>query len=104
MALFLDYAERRNFDIALFAVAGAAVVGGLIITRLVETYGKQIPLVPTLDEEWSAAASTGTSWQPDRPDTWVREGAPAAAQRALGRRALGRRALRRDPVRLCWLS
>ena len=40
MALFLDYAQRRNFDIALFAIAAATVGAGLIVTRLVETYGR----------------------------------------------------------------
>ncbi len=71
MALFLDYQSRRHFDIALFAVAAVAVGGGLIITRLVETYGKPLP-VPGVGDEWNAAASTGTTntWQPDRPDTW----------------------------------
>jgi hypothetical protein len=71
MALFLDYQSRRHLDIALFAVAAVAVGGGLIITRLVETYGKPLP-VPGVGDEWNAAASTGTTntWQPDRPDTW----------------------------------
>ncbi len=76
MALFLDYADRRNFDIALFAVAAGAIGGGLIITRLVETYGKPLPLT-VVDEEWNAAAATGTTgWQPDRPDTWEQPAAP----------------------------
>lgn len=76
MALFLDYADRRNFDIALFAIAAGAIGGGLIVTRLVETYGKPLPLT-VVDEEWNAAATTGTTgWQPDRPDTWEQPAAP----------------------------
>jgi hypothetical protein len=77
MALFLDYSDRRNLDIALFAIAACSIGGGLVITRLVETYGK--PLLPAaVDEEWNAAASTGpaNSWQPDRPDTWEQPAAP----------------------------
>ena len=70
MALFLDYADRRNLDIALFAIAGCAVAGGLIITRLVETYGSPLP-APLIGDEWNATATTGpANWQPDRPDTW----------------------------------
>jgi hypothetical protein len=81
MALFLDYQSRRHFDIALFAVAAVAVGGGLIITRLVETFGRPLP-VPGVGDEWNAAASTGTTntWQPDRPDTWE-QAAPAPAPR-----------------------
>jgi hypothetical protein len=76
MALFLDYADRRDFGIALFAVAACTVGGGLIITRLVETYGKPIP-PPGYEQEWTAAATTGTtSWQPDRPDTWTQPATP----------------------------
>jgi hypothetical protein len=75
MALFLDYSARRNLDIALFATAACAVGGGLIITRLIETYGRPLP-VPVVDEEWNAAASTATTWQPDRPDTWAQTASP----------------------------
>jgi hypothetical protein len=78
MALFLDYSDRRNFDIALFAIAACAVGGGLIVTRLVETYGRPLP-APLVDDEWNAAATTATTnWQPDRPDTWAPTVAPQA--------------------------
>ena len=79
MALFLDYSDRRNFDIALFAIAGCAVGGGLIITRLVETYGKPLP-APLIGDEWNAAATTSgpANWQPDRPDTWEQTAPPPA--------------------------
>ncbi|WP_041843401.1 ABC transporter permease [Actinoplanes friuliensis] len=66
IALFLDYADRRNFDIALFAIAACAIGGGLIVTRLVETYGRPLP-VPMVGEDWNAAASSGTTWTPDLP-------------------------------------
>jgi hypothetical protein len=70
IALFLDYAARRHFDIALFAIAACAVGGGLIVTRLVETYGKPLSAAE-VDEDWNGAPSTGvTNWQPDQPDTW----------------------------------
>jgi hypothetical protein len=69
MTLFLDYADRKNFEISLFAIAGCVFAGGLIITRLVETYGR--PLLPA-GEEWNAAPTTGpANWSPDLPETWA---------------------------------
>jgi hypothetical protein len=75
MALFLDYSDRRNFGIALFAIAACAVGGGLIITRLVETYGQPLPDTD-VDDDWNASAPADTAnWPPDLPDSWP--GAPA---------------------------
>lgn len=75
LTLFLDYAARRDFDIALFAIAACTVGGGLIVTRLVETYGRPL-LVPAVTD-WNAAASTGTAWTPDMPQTWSPSTEPA---------------------------
>ena len=36
-----------------------------IVTRLVETYGRPLP-VPAMTD-WNAAASTGTAWTPNMP-------------------------------------
>jgi ribose/xylose/arabinose/galactoside ABC-type transport system permease subunit len=70
LTLFLDYADRRNFDIALFAVAGCAVGAGLVVTRLVETYGR--PPAAGVAEDWNVAPTTGTTanWSPDAPESW----------------------------------
>jgi ribose/xylose/arabinose/galactoside ABC-type transport system permease subunit len=70
IALFLDYADRRNFDIALFAIGACAVAGGLMVTRLVETYGR--PMSAGIDEDWHSAATTGTTanWSPEMPESW----------------------------------
>jgi len=72
MVLFLDYADRRNLDIALFAIAACAIGGGLMITRLIETYGRPLPALGS-GEDWNAAATTGTSanWSPDMPESWT---------------------------------
>ncbi|HEX9999492.1 MAG TPA: ABC transporter permease [Actinoplanes sp.] len=68
LTLFLDYAGRRDLGIALFAIAAAMVGGGLIVTRLVETYGR--PLPPPV-EEWTAASAAGSpNWTPDLPEAW----------------------------------
>lgn len=69
LTLFLGYADRKDLDIALFAVAAAVFAGGLIITRLVETYGR--PLPPTVGGDWNAAPTSGpTNWTPDLPESW----------------------------------
>jgi ribose/xylose/arabinose/galactoside ABC-type transport system permease subunit len=70
LTLFLDYADRRNLDIALFAIAAATLGAGLIVTRLIETYGR--PLPASTDEDWQAttAATGATTWTPDLPATW----------------------------------
>ncbi|MCO8274478.1 ABC transporter permease [Actinoplanes sp. TRM 88003] len=69
LTLFLDYADRREFDISLFAIAASVVAAGLVVTRLVEAYGRPLPVVGPAD--WNAAApATGANWQPDLPETW----------------------------------
>ncbi|MFF5082267.1 ABC transporter permease [Actinoplanes sp. NPDC000266] len=69
LTLFLDYQTREKFDIALFAIAAAVFGGGLIVTRLVETYGRPLPAGG--EPEWNAApATTGANWSPDLPETW----------------------------------
>jgi ribose/xylose/arabinose/galactoside ABC-type transport system permease subunit len=61
--LYLDWSERKNLDIALFATAGAVLGGGLIVTRLVESFGRPLP---PAGEDWNAAATTAaTNWTPD---------------------------------------
>ena len=74
VTLFLDYAARRDFDIALFAIAAGVLGGGLIVTRLVETYGRPLP-VPAMTD-WNAAASAGTTWTPDMPEQWSTSAEP----------------------------
>jgi hypothetical protein len=71
MAMFLDYVTRRDLDISLFAIGACAIGGGLIVTRLVETYGK--PLVAEgVGDDWNAApASANPNWNPDLPDSWA---------------------------------
>ncbi|HET6529828.1 MAG TPA: ABC transporter permease [Actinoplanes sp.] len=69
VTLFLDYSARRDLDIALFAIAAALIGAGLVVTRLVETYGRPLP-VGVSEEEWTGAAAAGTTWTPDLPETW----------------------------------
>lgn len=85
LTLFLDYAERRDLDIALFAIAGAAIAGGLVVTRLVETYGRPLPAAGDY-EDWHTPTSTTASWSPAMPDTWP-PAAPAATAESADSRA-----------------
>ena len=78
LTLFLDFAARRDLDVALFATAGAVLAAGLIVTRLVETYGRSLPAG---DEDWSTpptGAGAGATWSPGLPETWATPAAPAA--------------------------
>ncbi|GGQ43415.1 ABC transporter permease [Couchioplanes azureus] len=68
LTLFLDYADRRDFDIALFAIGAATVGAGLLVTRLVETYGRPLPPAG-VDEDWNGTPETG-EWSPAVPETW----------------------------------
>jgi hypothetical protein len=80
LALFLDYANRKDLDIALFAIAAAVFAGGLIITRLVETYGRPLPL--TVAGDWNAAPPSGpANWRPDLPETWTPSTAASRPER-----------------------
>jgi hypothetical protein len=71
MAMFLDYITRRDLDISLYAIGACAIGGGLIVTRLVETYGKPLS-AEGVGEDWNAApASANPNWNPDLPDSWA---------------------------------
>jgi ribose/xylose/arabinose/galactoside ABC-type transport system permease subunit len=77
LTLFLDYSARRDLDIALFAIAAATLGAGLVVTRLIETYGRPLPMAG-VDEDWQgvAAGPGTTNWTPDLPETWS-QSAPA---------------------------
>ena len=70
MAVFLDYAERRNLDIALFAVAACTLGAGLVITRLVETYGRPLPVAGPVEEVWQTDAPAPAAFSPEAPEPW----------------------------------
>ncbi|MEJ3742169.1 ABC transporter permease [Actinomycetes bacterium KLBMP 9797] len=79
VTLFLRYEDARGWDISLFAIAAGVVTAGLIVTRLVETYGHPRYAEPDLiDEEWtpdapdaganwSSRPAVGESWSPPLP-------------------------------------
>jgi hypothetical protein len=70
LTLFLDYSGRKHFDIALFATAACLVGAGLIVTRLVETYGR--PFGSGAGADWNSPPPTNaTTWTPDMPENWT---------------------------------
>jgi ribose/xylose/arabinose/galactoside ABC-type transport system permease subunit len=82
LTLFIQYDNARGWDISLFAVAAAMLAGGLIVTRLVETYGRPEGLGEDLemvdDDGWvttspsgttDLAAPSGPAWSA-RQDSW----------------------------------
>jgi ribose/xylose/arabinose/galactoside ABC-type transport system permease subunit len=64
LVLFSRYSAAKGWDIALLAIGAFAIVAGLIVTRLVETFGRPRPLQP-IDEE------------PEEPQ-WARSAPPPA--------------------------
>ena len=71
MAMLLDYVTRKDLDISLYAIGACAIGGGLIVTRLVETYGKPLTAGVVGDDWNSAPTSANTNWNPDLPDSWT---------------------------------
>jgi ribose/xylose/arabinose/galactoside ABC-type transport system permease subunit len=68
MALFLDYADRRNLNIAVYAIAGSVLVAGLVVSRLIETYGA--PSRQGVGEDWHQPPAN-ENWTPAAPDSWT---------------------------------
>jgi ribose/xylose/arabinose/galactoside ABC-type transport system permease subunit len=68
LTLFIGYADASDWRISRYAVAGAVVAAGLIVTRMVETFGRP---GATLDEEddWESDA-TSTGWATARQESW----------------------------------
>ncbi|HEX5541102.1 MAG TPA: ABC transporter permease [Micromonospora sp.] len=65
LALFFTYSVQRGWDLPLGAVAAAMVGGGLVVTRLVEAFGRPRPVTAGGDAEEAAATS---SWRGDTVD------------------------------------
>jgi ribose/xylose/arabinose/galactoside ABC-type transport system permease subunit len=84
ISLFVRYDAVRDWDISLFAVAAAVIGGGLVVTRVVETYGR--PDLPrgsvsdvVDDDGWVTTAPSGApdlppvaggGWSGSRQESW----------------------------------
>jgi hypothetical protein len=90
LTLFLRYEEEMNWDMSEFAIAGGVLAVGLVVTRLVESYGRPRSGRAGDDqdeEDWTpetapAASSNWSSSRGDRQEPWT---TPLPAQPAGGR-------------------
>jgi ribose/xylose/arabinose/galactoside ABC-type transport system permease subunit len=68
LTLFIRYAEASDWRISRYAVAGVVVAAGLIVTRIVETFGRAGTDLED-DEDWDTE-STSTGWSTARHESW----------------------------------
>jgi ribose/xylose/arabinose/galactoside ABC-type transport system permease subunit len=74
LTLFITYAEQRRWGISRYAIAAVAMAAGVLVTRLVEAYGRP-RAVRNVAEEWATQPPTTTtsSWgatRAERPESW----------------------------------
>jgi len=73
LTLFIRYADERNLDIAPAALAVVVLAVGLLVTRLVETYGRPRAAVERIEEWEDEPVTTTSSWETARaqpPEPW----------------------------------
>jgi ribose/xylose/arabinose/galactoside ABC-type transport system permease subunit len=68
LTMFIEYQNHKRLDISTFAIGAVAIGVGLVVTRLVETYGRRLSLGP--DDDWAALSGAGTSWPSERQVAW----------------------------------
>ena len=73
LTLFLRYDDERGLDIAPTAVAAAILAAGLVVTRLVESYGRPRSAVRHDEVEWEEDEP-----EPSPPPAWDRTDADGA--------------------------
>ncbi|WP_051366296.1 hypothetical protein [Hamadaea tsunoensis] len=72
VALVLRLGDAANWKISPYAVAAATLAAGLIVTRLVETFGR--PLAASDEDTWAAEAATtwtGGGWTTPEAGSWA---------------------------------
>jgi hypothetical protein len=68
LTLFITYADRRGLHIALTATAAVTLAGGVLVTRLVESYGRPRPAVEP-DDQWEHEPASATpTWTTPRTE------------------------------------
>jgi ribose/xylose/arabinose/galactoside ABC-type transport system permease subunit len=78
LGLFLTYDDVANWRISWYAIAAALICGGLIVTRVVESFGRPDGARDSdgegSDDSWTNTGGTqavpGSSWSPPRQDSW----------------------------------
>ncbi|MDQ7906947.1 ABC transporter permease [Phytohabitans sp. ZYX-F-186] len=73
VTLFLRYEDAMGWDISRLAIAGGVVLAGVIVTRIVETYGRPRSRDDALDDdEWTEPDPSSTGWSGSRrTDSWA---------------------------------
>jgi ribose/xylose/arabinose/galactoside ABC-type transport system permease subunit len=66
MTLFITYADERDLDISRYAIAATAIAGGLVVTRLVESFGRP----PSAAAGQRLNISNWTPRRSDRQESW----------------------------------
>jgi ribose/xylose/arabinose/galactoside ABC-type transport system permease subunit len=73
LALLMTYAAKSDWRISVWLLAAGAVGTGLVVTRLVETFGRPLSLEGGSDD-WTdvgvGVASTTPTWSSPTADTW----------------------------------
>jgi ribose/xylose/arabinose/galactoside ABC-type transport system permease subunit len=59
IVLLVRYSSAEKWNVSLLAVAAFAIGGGLVVTRLVETFGRPRPLIEEPEEQLDISDSTG---------------------------------------------
>lgn len=69
LTLFLDWSDRKELNISIWAIAAALLAAGMLATRLVEAFGR--PAARADSEEWASTPATSTAnWTPDL-ESWT---------------------------------
>jgi ribose/xylose/arabinose/galactoside ABC-type transport system permease subunit len=72
ITLFLRYEDAMDWDISLLAIAGGVLLAGVVVTRVVETYGRPRSRDDRDDEEWTEPDPPSTGWgSTRRSDSWA---------------------------------
>lgn len=66
VVLVIWFGQAADWKLSLYAVAAATVAAGLVVTRLVETFGRPLPNVD--EEAWTVEASS--SWASETTGGW----------------------------------
>ncbi|TBL33127.1 ABC transporter permease [Verrucosispora sp. SN26_14.1] len=68
IGLFLAYAQTRGWTVSRWAVGGVVLAVGLVVTRLVEAYGRPAPLFTAAPPPPPPDATNGGGWTLPRPE------------------------------------
>ncbi|SCL40031.1 Ribose/xylose/arabinose/galactoside ABC-type transport system, permease component [Micromonospora pallida] len=62
VGLFLTYVRAAGYELSRWAVAGTALAVGLVVTRLVETYGRPRPAAVEASDPGSGDSTISSGW------------------------------------------